>query len=278
MSQQSLLLRSQPIALPRGVMDGVQARLRPFAPMLGLLVPLLVLVFWVVATRQVWLPAQILPSPKTVAATFVDLVRGGDLADALRISLWRIGVGFTAGAAVGLVVGAGLGLSPRFDAWVGPTVRAVSQVPTLGWLPFLILLLGLGEPLNIVLIAKAAFVPMVVSSARAIEGIPTASWDVARVLRLRRWTLLRRMVIPAILPMLFTGLRQALGNAWIALIVVEMLAADAGIGYLIVWGRTLFQIDVVLAGIVTIGVIGLAIDGGFRWIERRLGWWTATHA
>jgi sulfonate transport system permease protein len=57
-----------------------------------------------------------------------------------------------------------------------------------------------------------------------------------------------------------------------------MLAADAGIGYLIVWGRTLFQIDVVLAGIVTIGVIGLAIDGGFRWIERRLGWWTATHA
>jgi sulfonate transport system permease protein len=119
---------------------------------------------------------------------------------------------------------------------------------------------------------------MVVSSARAIEGIPAASWDVARVLRLRRWTLLRRIVIPAILPMLFTGLRQALGNAWIALIVVEMLAADAGIGYLIVWGRTLFQIDVVLAGIVTIGVIGLAIDGGFRWIERRVGWWAATHA
>jgi sulfonate transport system permease protein len=241
----------------------------------ALAVPGLLVALWSLAASQTWLPAQILPSPATVGATLLDLARSGDLTGALRISLWRIALGFAGGAVLGLVVGAALGLSDGFDAWVGPTVRAIAQVPTLGWLPFLILLLGLGEPLNLILIGKAAFVPMVVSTSRAIRFIPPAIWDVARVLRLRRITLLRRMVIPATLPMVFAGLRQALGNGWIALIVVEMLAGDAGVGYLIVWGRTLFQIDVVIAGMLIIGVIGFAMDAGLRAVERRLRRWDA---
>jgi sulfonate transport system permease protein len=268
--QPGLSLRSSELRLSRRGWVGVGPTTRHLAPLAGLLVPALVLLLWQVAVQRAWLPQQILPAPQTVAATFLDLARSGDLTDALRVSLWRIAVGFAAGASAGLLVGTALGLSRRFDIWVGPTIRALAQVPTLGWLPFLILLLGLGESLNLVLIAKASFVPMVVSTSRAIQAIPQATWDVARVLRLRRRTLLLRMLIPAVLPMLFTGLRQALGNAWIALIVVEMLAADAGIGYLIVWGRTLFQIDVVLAGIATIGVIGFAMDVGLRRLERRM--------
>ena len=276
MSQQpSLSLMPADVDFPRRGRIAITLGARALAPLLGLLLPAVVLLIWLAAVQQNWLPAQILPAPRSVAAAFLDLVRQGDLGGALRISVWRIAAGFAAGAGLGLLVGAALGLSRGFDIWVGPTIRALAQVPTLGWLPFLILLLGLGETLNIVLVAKASFVPMVISASRAIHAIPASAWDVARVLRLRRGTVLGCLVIPAVLPMLFTGLRHALGSAWVALIVVEMLAADAGVGYLIVWGRTLFQIDVVLAGILTIGVIGFLMDAGLRWVERRVQRWNA---
>jgi sulfonate transport system permease protein len=171
-----------------------------------------------------------------------------------------------------------LGVSATLDAYVSPTIRALAQIPTLGWLAVLILLLGLGEPLNIVLIAKSCFVPVVLNTTAAIRGVPVQYREVARTLRLRPRTVLLRLLLPATLPRLFTGVRQALGQAWIALVMVEMLADSEGVGYLITWGRTLFQIDVVLSGILVIGIIGLVLDRALAWSERRLQRWSPENA
>ena len=239
------------------------------------LLPLSLLSLWQVATSAGWLAPQILPSPATVAATFIDLVTGGDILDGLAISLHRIVVGFVIGAATGLAAGIALGRSAKVEQYFGPSLRAIAQVPSLGWLPFLMLIFGLGETLNYAIIAKACFVPIALNTSAGIRNLPVSHLEMARALRLRRSTMIWRVVIPGALPSVFSGVRLALSHAWIAMVVVEMLADTAGIGYLMTWGRTLFQIDVVIVGMILIGVIGYLMDRGLRSIERRLQPWRA---
>ena len=239
--------------------------------------PAALLMLWQVATAEAWLSPQILPSPPAVLATLVDLLRSGDIAANFVISLRRIAMGLAIGGSAGLVLGVALGVAPRLEQYLGPSLRAVAQVPSLGWLPFFFLIFGLGETLNYVIIAKACFIPIVLNTSTGIRSIPKPYREVARVLRLRPATLVFRLILPAALPTIFSGVRLGLSHAWIALVVVEMLADTAGIGYLMVWGRTLFQIDVVIAGMFVIGAIGFLMDSGLRAIERRLRRWAPGH-
>lgn len=240
------------------------------------LLPLALLLLWQVATSAGWLAPQILPAPATVGSTFIDLVTGGDILDALAISLRRITVGFVIGSAIGLAIGIALGRSVRLEQYFGPSLRAVAQVPSLGWLPFLMLIFGLGETFNYVIIAKACFVPIALNTSAGIRNLPAPYLEMARALRLRRSTMMLRVILPGALPSIFSGVRLALSHAWIAMVVVEMLADTAGVGYLMTWGRTLFQIDIVLVGMILIGAIGFLMDSGLKYVERRLQRWRPT--
>lgn len=237
-------------------------------------VPLTMLVLWQMSASYGWLSPQILPAPAVVFTTFLELLESGEIGGNLLISLNRVVVGFAAGGLLGVVFGVIMGLSKTAEQYLNPLFRAVAQVPSLGWLPFLILLVGIGESLKFIIIAKACFVPMALNSFEGIRNIPRPYLEVGRVFRLGRWALLRRVVLPATVPPLFSGVRLALSHAWIALVVVETFAATEGIGYLMVWGRTLFQIDVVLAGMIVVGAVGLVMDTGLRRIERRLRRWS----
>lgn len=237
------------------------------------ILPIVVLTIWQIAASLEWLSPQILPAPRLVATTFLELLRGGEIADGLRVSLHRIGVGILIGGSVGLALGILIGSSSRVSDYLRPSISVISQVPSLGWVPILILIFGLDEIMKYIIIAKACFVPTVLATAEGIGATPKQYLEVGRVLRLKRTTILRKLVIPAALPTIFGGLRLAIGYAWIALIVVEMLAATEGIGYTMVWGRTLFQTDIVIVGMIAIGVIGLLMDAGLTRIERRLRRW-----
>jgi sulfonate transport system permease protein len=251
-------------------------RLRPdrlLALLLPAVLPLGLLLAWQLASVRGWLAPQILPAPATVVGTFTDLVRDGELAQAFAISLRRILSGLAIGVTAGFGLGVALGLWPALEDYVGPSLRAIAQVPSLGSLPFLILVFGIGETLNAVLIAKACFVPVVLSTSAAIRTIEPRYIEVARVFRLRRSSFLFRLILPAASPSVFSGVRLALGQAWVSLVVVEMLADTEGLGYLMTWGRTIFQLDIVLVGMIVIGVIGFILDTGLRRIERRLQRW-----
>jgi sulfonate transport system permease protein len=241
--------------------------------LLPAVLPLGLLVVWQAASAWGWLAPQILPAPATVVGTFLDLIRDGELAQAFAISLRRILSGLAIGVTAGFGLGIALGLWPPLEDFVGPSLRAIAQVPSLGSLPFLILIFGIGETLNAVLIAKACFVPVVLSTSAGIRTIEPRYIEVARVFRLRRSSLLFRLILPAALPNIFSGVRLALGQAWVSLVVVEMLADTEGLGYLMTWGRTIFQLDIVLVGMIVIGVIGFILDTGLRRIERRLQRW-----
>jgi len=240
---------------------------------LALVLPLVLLGLWHESSVHTWVSPQILPPPAVVWGTSIDLIRSGDTPNNLLISLERVGWGFLAGGSAGILLGIGMALSPGFRAFTYPTFNAFNQVPVLAWIPLLMMFLGIGEVLKIVIIAKAALVPMTINTFQGIRGIPEAHFEVAAVFRLNRWQVLRKVVIPAAMPSLFNGMRSSLTHAWLALVTVELLASSEGIGYQMVWGRQLFQLDVVIASIAVIGLVGLAIDLVFQFAEAHLLRW-----
>lgn len=259
---------SQPLALM------VRRAGRAAASYLWLLVfPAVALSVWFAGTSWGWLPEQILPRPGDVWGTLVEMLRSGELKTHAGVSLMRVVYGFTCGAAVGFALGAAMGLSRSVDDYVRPLFTAIAQVPALAWIPLVMLLLGIGETLKIVVIAKAAFVPVVMNTSAGIRSVPRALVEVGDTFRFTPWQKLRLVVLPGAIPPIFTGLRYGLTHAWIALVSVELLASSEGLGYLLVWGRQMFWLDTVLVSMAVIGVIGFVTDKLLAAVEKHLQRW-----
>lgn len=239
----------------------------------ALLLPIALLCLWALASSRQWVAPQILPAPAVVAVTLLDQLRSGELITHLLISLGRVGAGFALGSALGLALGAAMGLSRRAEDYLSPLFTAFSQVPVLGWVPLAMMLLGIGESLKVVLIATASLVPVAVNTLHGIRAVPRAYLEVASAFRFTRAQRLRRVVLPGAVPAIFVGVRYGLSQAWLSLVTVELLASSEGLGFLLVWGRQLFQLDLVLSAIVVVGLVGLALDKGLAQVEARLSRW-----
>lgn len=135
------------------------------------------------------------------------------------------------------------------------------------------LFFGIDELLKLVVIAKAAFVPVVMNTSAGIRGVPAHYVEVADTFRFSRAQLLKRVVLPGAVPPIFTGLRYGLTHAWMALVAVELLAASEGLGYLLVWGRQMFWLDTGILSMVLIGLVGFVMDRACAAIEARLQRW-----
>jgi sulfonate transport system permease protein len=240
---------------------------------IGLAFPAVLLLLWELSARYGWLPQQILPDPRLVLDTARELAASGELLDDTRISLVRVAQGFLLGGFAGLLLGAAMGLWRSFRQYVDPLFLAVSQVPTLGWMPLLILLVGIDEELKVTIIAWAAFTPVTLNTYRGIRGVPAAYRDVGQVLTFGPWSTLTKIVLPAAVPTIFVGIREGLSNSWQTLVAAELFASSEGLGYLMAWGRQLFQLELVIAAMVVVGAIGLLLNGGLGAIERRLQRW-----
>ncbi|SMG53435.1 ABC transporter permease [Paraburkholderia susongensis] len=234
------------------------------------LLPALLLALWTIGSERGWIAPQILPPPARVYETFMELARSGDLARHTLVSLQRVLFGFGIGTLLGFALGAALGLSRTLEAYVLPSFNAVVQIPVLGWLPFLLLLVGVGEPLKYILIAHAALVPVTLSTLQGFRQTPHTLDEVARGYGYSRWQRIVHVVLPAAVPTLATGVRLAFTKAWLALVVVELVASSEGLGYLIVYGRQLFQLDLVMAAVVVVGAIGFIVNRLLDALEARL--------
>lgn len=232
--------------------------------------PALLFTLWSVGSARGWIAPQILPPPDQVYQALAELAASGDLLRHTLISLQRVLVGFAAGTLLGFAIGAALGLSRTFEAYVLPSFNALVQIPVLGWLPFLLLLVGVGEPLKYLLIAHAALVPVTLSTLQGFRQTPAALDEVARGFGYTRRQRIVHVVLPAAVPTLATGVRLAFTKSWLALVVVELVASSEGLGYLIVYGRQLFQLDLVMAAVVVVGAVGLLINRLLDALEARL--------
>ena len=209
-----------------------RARLAPHWPglrdrLLAWPLPLALLALWWIAARHEWIAPQVLPSPEAVALTFKEAALSGELWANLQISLLRVFAGFAVGLVGGLSLGIAMGLSPTVKDYLYPTFKAFSQVPVLGWLPLLMLLVGIDEALKIILISKAALVPIALNTYKGISNVPTRYIEVAKVLKFTRRQLLTKVVFPAALAPIWNGVRYGFTHAWLALVVV------GAVGYLL---------------------------------------------
>lgn len=243
---------------------------RPGDKALPWMLPLLLIGLWYLGVERGWLSEQVLPPPAYVYQTLSDLVGSGDLWLNASASLQRVVVGFSLGALLGVALGLAMGLSRTLEDYLLPTFNALVQIPVLGWLPFALLLFGIGETLKYVLIAKAALVPITLCTLQAFRQAPKGLLEVGRSYGFSRRQSVVSIVLPAAIPTLFTGFRLGFTKAWLSLVVVELVASSEGLGYLIVYGRQLFQLDLVMAAVVVIGALGLLIDRGFDYAQERL--------
>lgn len=246
---------------------------------LALSFPLALLGLWQLAHALEWVPAQILPGPGQTWQTFWDLFRedtlpeGKLLSDHLSISLARVAWSVLAGALAGLLLGFVIGLSPRARVYLRPSFEVFAQFPVIGWIPLLMLFLGIDEALKIVTISFAVAVPVLVNTYKGLLGIPSSLLEVGRVYAFDRWQALTRIVIPAALPSIFSGLRQGTMQAWLSLIFVELLASSEGLGFLMIWARQLMYMDIVFVCIIAIGAIGYLLDWTLRQVENHFNAW-----
>lgn len=239
----------------------------------GALLPALIFALWWAAATRHWVAEQILPAPALVWQSLQELWASGELQSHLAVSAWRVGAGLAIGGSAGLLLGLAMGLSARVREYLQPSFDVVSQFPVLGWIPLLIIFAGIDEALKISAISIAVVVPVAVNTRQGIAHIPAALFEVCRVYRMSRLQVVARLVLPAAAPSLFNGLRQAVMQAWLTLVFVELLASSEGIGYLMVWGRQLAQLDLVIVGMVVIGAVGVGLDLLLRLVEARLGRW-----
>lgn len=235
--------------------------------MLPLLAAGLIIAVWefaVIATK-----ASVFPSPLSVARGLADLAQRGVFWFYIRDSLYRVLSGYLLAAAAGIPFGMLLGYFPIASQAANPLIQLFRPISPLAWMPLTVIWFGVSDAAPIFLIFLAAFFPIVVSTANSVRSTPAIYRQIGENFGLSRFATFRRILLPAILPRMLTGLRLALGIAWIVLVAAEMIAVDSGLGYLIIDARNAGKrYDLVVGGMIAIGVIGLLLDIFVRWLER----------
>lgn len=239
------------------------------------LLPSLLLALWALTTSVLnWFGPSQLPSPAQVLVTLRELVVSRELEPHLAASVGRIVVGFTAGAVAGTGLATLVGLSRTAARLLDPTLQALRAIPSLAWVPFLLLWLGIGELPKLVLVAIGAFFPVYVNGAAGIRNVDRRLLEVGRLHGLGGARLARRIVLPAAAPALLTGLRLGLGQAWLFLVAAELIAASRGLGFLLIDGQNSARADLMVVSIALLALLGKLADQAVRGVERRLLSWS----
>ncbi len=229
----------------------------------------------VVALLAVWHLAvalsssKIFPTPIDVARGIAELVRKGLLLKYVVASLFRVTWGFLLAVLVGVPMGLFMGWFRRAHAAFNPLIQALRPISPIAWIPLAILWFGVADAAPIFLIFLASVFPITVTAAAAVRSVQTVHLRAAHNFGLTHFQLLRQVILPAALPQILTGLRIALGIAWLVVVAAEMIAVNSGLGYLIIDARNAGKrYDLVVAGMVIIGLVGLLLDLSMRQLER----------
>ncbi|NMM28564.1 MAG: ABC transporter permease [Glaciimonas sp.] len=245
--------------------------------LLGLLLPSAALLAAEIGVRSGLVPANLLPAPSEIAGTIAYLAQNG-LASHVAASVARVATGFMAGVTLAILLGVAVGLNRRTEALLDPSFQALRAIPSLAWVPLLLLWLGIDEAPKLVLIAIGAFFPVYMGVVSGIRDVDRKLIEVAQLYRLSRSALARRVLLPAALPAILTGLRNGLSLAWMFMVAAELIAASQGLGYLLSDGRETSRADIVLAVIALLAVLGKVSDSLVSSLEKHLLAWRDSYA
>jgi NitT/TauT family transport system permease protein len=257
----------------------------------GLVVPAIIIALWQASAMLGWVNPQVLPSPVAVVEKWVayllplqpyDAAAGGSrlawafsgelITDSIG-SLYRVVVGFLIGAGLALPLGLAMGASQRVYDWFNVLVQMVRPIPPIAYIPLSMLWFGLGNPPAIFLIVLGAFFPVLMNTIAGVRQVDGIYLRAARNLGATGSTMFLRVILPAAVPYILSGVRIGIGTAFIVVIVAEMVAVNNGLGFRILEAREYFWSDKIIAGMISIGLIGLAIDVGMNKLNNHLLRW-----
>jgi len=250
---------------------------------LALIVPLLLLAFWQVATTQQW--TRLIPTPREVAEYMVDFAVGGIYDDAysatlithLLASMSRVYGGFALAALFALPIGMMVGRLPTARMLLDPFLQVMRPIPVTAWLPLSMILFGLGAKSAFALVCLGAFYPILLNTIFGVRSVDPKLFEAASMLGCRGNAQFYKVVLPAAMPSIFTGLRLGLGLAWFVIVVGEMTGVPQGLGAVIMDARTLSRTDLVICGMIVIGLAGYLSDRVVVTIGNRLLRWSPSH-
>jgi sulfonate transport system permease protein len=229
-------------------------------PLLGLLLPVGLAVFWEIAVRAGLSNGRLVPPPSVIFATFAELARSGELQQHAAATMWRVVAGFACGVAAGTILGALAGYSVTLLRVVDPTLQALRSIPSIAWVPLFILWFGIFEASKIILIAVGVFFPVYLGVMGAVIDVDRKIVEVGRVFRLSGFAMIRRILLPAVLPAYVLSLRAGLGLGWMFVVAAEFLGASTGLGFLLIDGQQLGKPAQIVAAIVAFAILGKITD------------------
>lgn len=226
----------------------------------GLAIPLVAGGAWELAVQSGLVQGRLVPPPSQIAATIWDLAKTGELSRHVIATSLRVMAGFAAGTLGATVIGAASGYSLLVRQLLDPTLQALRAVPSIAWVPLFILWLGIFETSKVVLIAVGVFFPIYLGVLGAIVSVDRKIVEVGRVFRLSPTALVRRVLLPSILPAYVVALRTGLGLGWMFVVAAEFMGASEGLGYLLVDGQQLGKPQQIVAAILIFAVLGKLSD------------------
>jgi ABC-type nitrate/sulfonate/bicarbonate transport system permease component len=239
----------------------------------GVVLILVLLGCWEATVRCGLVDSLSFPSVSEIFLSWGKLIFSGVIFEQLGASLYRMLIGYAIASVCGIFVGLMMGYFRWIDNLLEPLVELLRPVPTPAYVPIAILVLGLGTEMKVFLITAAAFFPVVLNTYSGVKQVDPVQIDTGRTFGLGSFDILRRIVLPAAIPHIFTGLRISLGIGLIMVVISEMVAANSGIGYFILQAQRSFEVSQMYAGIFTLGVVGYLLNFIFIRIEKKIVHW-----
>ena len=230
---------------------------------------LCLLAVWELICQSGVISSLFLPAPTAIISALLQMIADGEIGVSLAASLYRILAGFFIGSLVGLTVGLVTGTSALMDKIGTPIVNAIYPIPKIALLPLFILWLGIGELSKVTIIALGVFFPVAMNTYSGVKNVDTLLLKVAASFNASWWMTMKSVVLPNALPMIFAGLRLAAGTSLLLLVAAEMIAAQVGIGALILHYGDLMITDRLMAGVIVLSLLGLVFNLILQFLERK---------
>lgn len=235
---------------------------------------IIILIIWHILSELGYINRVLLPAPKAIVQTFINKITDGSLIAELWISILRVLQGYACAIILGVGLGIWIGLSDRMYNLTKVLIQILRPIPPIAWIPLVILWMGIGEGSKVFLIFLGGFFVILINVIDGIRYIDPKLIEVAKAVETPRMKYVTQLVIPAAMPTIFTGFKVALGTCWSCVVAAELVAASSGIGYMISNARNFGQMDVVIIGMVSIGIVGKIMDEILKMIEKRVLKWT----
>ncbi len=240
---------------------------------MGICLPAIIILSWWTLSRMGLINEYIMPPPEKVVNTAASLVKRGLLQEHMRVSFARVIAGFAITLAAAFPLAVFSGLSRKFEDFLKPTLEFVRHIPPIALIPMLILWFGIGEASKLSIIFLATFFPIYLNTVSGIKEADKKLIQVGHVFELKGAEIFFRIILPQAMPSILVGMQIGLGYSWRALIGAELIAASSGVGYMIIEAEQLSRPDIIIIGIIAIGITGYIIDAVFMEVTKRLTSW-----